>query len=150
MALTGSEKARFATALTNGEAAFTSADAANTLHAAANAKQVIAAGAYGTLIDNLVLYSNDTVQRTAYVYLYDGANVQLFLSINVPPNSGTDGSTAAVDCLNNSNSPFQPINNQGKRYLRLKAGQSIYVGFSAQLTSGKVAYARAAGLDYVD
>lgn len=116
---------------------FTDASAAHTYNVNTNLTVVLTGDQKGVICDSLYIVSNDSVARTVSIYIRDGAVLRLIGVFIVAAGSGTNGTALPVDVLSNANSPHLPISNQGKRYIRLLAGEEIVAGILAATSAGK-------------
>ena len=123
-----------------GASAITGADGA--LPSVTNLIAITTAGSEGSLIKSLWVTSTDTAAKV--VQLWIGASgqtspataVRPFASINIPIGSGwASGTTVGVDLLANSVLIGLPYDALGKPFLYLPAGQSLYAGTTAALTT---------------
>lgn len=106
-------------------------------------------GGGGALVDHLKICSNDSVARTAFIAIKEGSNIRHLGAINIPINSGTNGTVAAVDALSNAIITGLPLNSQGKRFIRLKPGQSLVIGASGITASTRIT-ADCSGMEFLD
>lgn len=106
-------------------------------------------GGGGALIDHLKICSNDSVARVVYLAIKEGSNIKHLGSINIPINSGTNGTVVAVDALDNSVIKGLPLNSQGKRYIRLTPGQMLVIGASGITASTRIT-ADCSGMEFLD
>lgn len=115
-------------------AAFTNADSANTK------KTIATAGSDGSKVVGINITSTETANaRVAQLWLTRSATSYLLGSINVPVNSGFDGTVAAVNAINQTIMPSLPIDNDGQPYLFLESGDTLQASFTTQIASGKEA-----------
>lgn len=116
-------------------ASYTNADAADTK------KDLVPAAdtpAEGLRIDSIVLTSTETANaRVVRFYEHDGANSILIGAINVPVNSGFDGSAAAVEAMN--------VLAPGVGYLLLPDAHKLQVENATQVAAGKTVAITARG-----
>lgn len=137
MALNNKNKPVFGTIPLNGSKGFSDASTAHTYNSNTNLEVVLTGEQKGVICDSLFIVSNDSVARLVAVYLRQGAVLKLLRIVNVPANSGTDGTVLPVDVFSNSNCPHLPINNQGKRFVRLLLGEEIVAGILSVPSAGK-------------
>jgi hypothetical protein len=107
-------------------------------------------GGGGALIDQLKICSNDTVARVAVLAIKVGSTIRHLGVINIPINSGANGTVVAVDALDNSVIKGLPLNSQGKRYFRLVPGQSLVIGTLAAVTASTRVTADCTGMEFLD
>lgn len=148
MALSSAEKPKFANALLNGGAKLENATGACTVGSNTNTVTVVTAGANGAIIDSARILSTDSAARNVVLQVWDGVNARPLNTTNVPANSGTNGTAAVVDPLSGNNAAFAAINNQGKRYIRLKAGESIIAGVLVAVTAATAIWVAVSGADF--
>lgn len=126
-----------------GTANWTNSDPANT------AKTVLTAGPNDTVVKCIQAMSTETANaRVLDVLINDGSADQWLGAINVPVNSGFNGTVTAVDLLNPQILPGLPYDANGKRVLPLKANHSVKVRNQSQLASGKEITVIAIAEDY--
>lgn len=112
--------------------AFTNSDSANTKKTAATA------GASGTKVTSLNATSTETANaRVAQIWLTRSATSYLLTSVNIPLNSGFDGTVGTVNLLNSTQWPGLPTDNDGQVYFFLESGDTLQVSLTTQLASGK-------------
>jgi hypothetical protein len=112
-----------------------------------NAKACYTAGAYGGIVESLMVSTNDTVTVNLFVYGLDGAVVHPFGIVNIPLSSGNALSVPNVDVINGL--VGLPINSAFKKYIPLRPNMILKVAVLAAMTAQKVLFAKATGLDYV-
>lgn len=112
-------------------------------------KTLFTAPADGLLVDSLIVSSNDSAARVLALAVKVGASIQLIGCVNIPANSGTNGTVAAVDLLANTILLGMPISAQGKRYIRLETGESLVVGTTTAVTSTFGVRVTGSGVSYV-
>lgn len=114
---------------------------------AADAKVVYTAGAYGGIVESLLLSTTDSAACNVIIYKMDGATVHHVCVVNVPALSGTNGVAANVDGLNAIQG--LPINSAFKKYLQLRPNMTLKVAVIAAMTANKLLIAKATGVDYI-
>lgn len=114
---------------------------------AADAKICYTAGAYGGIVESLMLSTNDTAAVNVFIYAMDGATVHPFGIVPVPINSGNLGTALNVDALTNLQG--LPKNAAGVKYLPLKPGMTLKVAVLAAMTANKILIAKATGVDFI-
>jgi hypothetical protein len=114
---------------------------------AADAKVVYTAGAYGGIVECLLLSINDTAAVNVLVYAMDGATVHVIGIVNVPINSGNLSTAPNVDALNAIQG--LPKNSSGVKYLPLKANMTLKIASLAAMTANKSIFAKSTGIDFV-
>lgn len=109
---------------------FVNADVAATL------KTLLTAGADDEIVKCLQFTSDDSTARVVDVLLNIGGTDYLLGSVNVPINSGTNGTVSAVDAFATL-MPGLPVDALGKRVLPLKAGTIVKLRNQTQMTAAK-------------
>lgn len=123
---------------------------AGALGSTTNAVTVYTAGSNGSIIDGLVANTTDTAAVNLFVFIVgsDGTTVKPLFQVNVPLSSGNVASTLNVDCLLSTVSVGSLIDQNGKRYIRLGASETLRVSTVANMTAGKHCYVTAMGMDF--
>jgi hypothetical protein len=120
-----------------------------TLGVNTNGVDVYTAGAEGGRVYGLTGVTDDTVVVNVFVWILDGAVVKPIGLVTIPLSTGnTAAARFNVDFLDGVNILGMPIDNTGKRYIALKAGEKLRAGSLAALTSAKSAWITAQGADY--
>ena len=120
-----------------------------TLGSNTNGATAYTAGTAGGRVMSLTAVTDDTVTVNVFVYIYRGSTVIPLGLVNVPLSSGnTNAARFNVDFLDGVNILGLPIDNTGKRYIPLMAGDVLKVGALANLSSGKTCWVQASGNDY--
>lgn len=112
-------------------------------------KEVFTAPDDGLLVDSLIANSNDSAARVLAIAVKVGTTIQLLGCVNIPANSGTNGTVVAVDLLANTIILGLPISAQGKRYLRLKPTEVLVVGTTTAVTAALAVRVNASAVSYV-
>jgi hypothetical protein len=136
----------FGTEIINGVVQFTNASATDAFPAVANAQTIITAAGEGTLIDSIRALSDDSVNRNINLYIKDGGTIIPIGTFTVPLNAGTNGTVLPLDVLSHTAASHHAINNQGKRYLRLKPGQLLIASIPVAPSATKNIFVIASGL----
>jgi hypothetical protein len=114
---------------------------------AADAKVCYTAGAYGGIVESLMLSTNDTAAVNALIYAMEGVAVVHVLGIvPVPLSSGNALNVLNVDGLTNLKG--LPYNAAGKPYLSLRANMTLKVAVLAAMTANKYLFAKTTGVDF--
>lgn len=113
---------------------------------AADAKACYTAGAFGGMVESVMISTNDTTAVNAFLYILDGATVKPLGIVNVPINSGNAASTNNVDAINSIQG--LPINASFKKYIPLNADEVLKVSVLAAMTANKILWATATGVDF--
>jgi hypothetical protein len=118
---------------------YTNADSANTKKDLVPAADV---PTEGMRIDTIILTSTETANaRVLYFYDHDGSTSWLIGAVNVPLNSGFDGTVPIVDAI--------PSLAPSLGYLELMTGHKLQIENATQVASGKTVTATAHGGKYV-
>jgi len=109
---------------------------------ASNKKTVVTGAANGSKVVALMATSTETANaRVIQVFITRGTSSYLLTSVNVPLNSGFDGSTPGIDLLNQSNLPGLPFGGavgvDGAAYLYLQYNDTLQVSSTTTVTAGK-------------
>jgi len=114
-----------------------------------NGASAYTAGASGGRVMSLTGVTDDTVTVNVFVWILRGSTVVPIGLVNVPLSSGnTFAARFNVDFLDGVNIVGLPIDNTGKRYIPLLAGDILRVGALANLTAAKTCWVSAHGNDY--
>lgn len=114
-----------------------------------NGANAYTAGASGGRVMSLTAVTDDTVTVNVFVWILRGATVIPLGLVNVPLSSGnTNAARFNVDFLDGVNILGLPIDNTGKRFIHLMAGDVLRVGALANLTAAKTCWVSAHGNDY--
>jgi len=149
MALTAGQIVKVANVPNGGVALISASSNTVTLGSDTNGVACYTAGSSGGRIMSLTAVTDDTVTVNVFVYIYRGSTVIPLGLVNVPLSSGnTNAARFNVDFLDGINIVGLPIDNTGKRYIPLLAGDVLKVGALANLTSGKTCWVHASGNDY--
>lgn len=152
--LTESRKPRYATKPTNDGVVFTDASPAATAYTytALTHLTLYTAPAEGCIIDSIIASSDDTVNKTIHIGIYDTGTSELhhLNTIVVTLGAGTNGTTQPINILSLTNAEGLPISSNGKRHIRLKSGQLLVVGIVAAPSSGKKVQVVAMPSDFED
>lgn len=114
---------------------------------AADAKVCYTAGAYGGIVESLMVSTNDTAAVNLLVYAMDGADVHPLGLVNIPLSSGNASGVANVDVL--AGLIGLPKNTGGNKYIPLRAGMTLKVAVLAAMTANKILVAKTTGVDFV-
>jgi hypothetical protein len=120
-----------------------------TLGSNTNGATAYTAGTAGGRVMSLTAVTDDTVTVNVFVWILRGATVIPIALVNVPLSSGnTNAARFNVDFLDGVNIVGLPLDNTGKRYIPLLAGDVLRVGALANLTAAKTCWVSAHGNDY--
>lgn len=111
---------------------YTNSDAASTT------KTLYTAGANDCVVKSIVIRSDETATARVFdLIVNDGITDYKLGAVNVPVNSGFNGTVASVDALAALLFPGLPMDATGKRILPLKNGHVLKVSNQTQVSSGK-------------
>ena len=120
-----------------------------TLGSNTNGATAYTAGTAGGRVMSLTAVTDDTVTVNVFVWILRSSTVIPIGLVNVPLSSGnTNAARFNVDFLDGINIVGLPIDNTGKRYIPLLAGDVLRVGALANLTAAKTCWVQASGNDY--
>jgi hypothetical protein len=122
-----------------------------TLGSNTNGTTIETAGTYGTRVIALTATTNDTVAVNVFLYILRGGSTVVPIGlVNVPISSGnTFAARFAVDFLNGTNIPGLPLDNTGRQYIPLLAGDVLRATTLANLSGGTSCFIQAMALDYL-
>jgi hypothetical protein len=127
------------------------ADANGSLGTTTGAATVFTAGANGSIIDS-VLISTDDAAIAPNIWLFivgsDGTTVKPLGSVPVVVNSGFTNAVFAVDGLLSTYLTGALIDNNGKRFIRLGANETLRASRIAAQTAAKSVWITAQGADF--
>jgi hypothetical protein len=111
---------------------FLNADSANTK------KTIVTGGGDGSKIVGIGGTSTETANaRLCNVWITRSGTSYLLGTINIPINSGFDGTAPAVSLFNATAMPYLPSDNDGQVYIFIKNGDTLQVSLTTQVASGK-------------
>ena len=122
-----------------------------TLGSNTNGTTIETAGTYGTRVISLTGVTNDTVTVNVFLYILRGGSTVVPIGlVNIPVSSGnTFAARFAVDFLNGTNIPGLPLDNTGRQYIPLLAGDVLRATTLANLTASTSCFIQAMALDYL-
>ena len=122
-----------------------------TLGSNTNGTTIETAGTYGTRVIALTATTNDTVTVNVFLYILRGGSTVVPLGlVNIPVSSGnTFAARFAVDFLNGTNIPGLPLDNTGRQYIPLLAGDVLRATTLANLSASTSCFIQAMALDYL-
>lgn len=148
MALTNGQIPKVANVLNGGVAVLTGTTI-GTLGSNTNGVTGYTAGSQGGRVISLMASTDDTVTINVFVYIYRGTTVIPIGMVNIPLSSGnTNAARFPVDFLNGTNLPGLPVDNTGRQYISLLAGDVLKFTTLANLSSTKSAWVSISGIDY--
>jgi hypothetical protein len=114
---------------------------------AADAKVMFTAGAHGSLVQSIMISTNDTADVDVILYALDGAVVEPLGVVSVPAGSGNAVLTPNVDGL--VALMGLPVNGSSQKHIPLKAAMVLKVAVLGAMTENKILTATTTGLDYI-
>ena len=122
-----------------------------TLGSNTNGTTIETAGTYGSRVIALTATTNDTVTINVFLYILRGGSTVVPIGlVNIPLSSGnTNAARFAVDFLNGINIPGLPLDNTGRQYIPLLAGDVLRATTLANLTASTSCFIQAMALDYL-
>jgi len=148
MALTAGQIPKVANVLNSGVAVLTGTTI-GTLGSNTNGVTGYTAGSQGGRVISIMASTNDTTTVNVFVYILRGATVLPIGMVNIPLSSGnTNAARFPVDFLNGTNLPGLPVDNTGRQYIPLLAGDVLRFTTLANLTGSNSAWINVSGLDY--
>lgn len=122
-----------------------------TLGSNTNGVTIETAGTYGTRIISLIASTDDTVTVNVFLYILRGGSTVVPIGlINVPLSAGnTNAARFVTDFLNGTNIPGLPLDNTGRQYIPLVAGDVLRATTLANLTGGRSCWITAFAQDFV-
>jgi hypothetical protein len=101
-------------------------------------KLLIAADADDSKITSISITSSAPSGVDILYYLNNGTTDYLIGSIDIPANSGFDGTVNAVNGLNRTNLPWIELDGVGNPYIKLKGTWSLRAAMKSTIPSGTV------------
>jgi hypothetical protein len=122
-----------------------------TLGSNTNGVTIETAGTYGTRIISLIASTDDTVTVNVFLYILRGGSTVVPIGlVNVPLSAGnTNAARFVTDFLNGSNIPGLPLDNTGRQYIPLVAGDVLRATTLANLTAGRSCWITSFAQDFV-
>lgn len=111
-------------------------------------KTLFTAGTNDSVVKAIQVASTDTAARVVGLYVNDGTTDFLLGHVNIPVNSGLNGTVAAVDLLGGTLMPALPYDANGKRILPLPAGYILKVNTTTTVTAARVVTVTCMAEDY--
>ena len=112
------------------------------------AQTVFTAGSNDAVVKAINVASTDTAARVLSLFVNDGVSDILIGRVNIPANSGNNGTAATVDLLGGTLMPSLPYDANGKRILPLPAGYVLKAGTTTTVTSAQSITVTAISEDY--
>jgi hypothetical protein len=149
MALSAGQIPKVANVPNGGVALIAASSNTVTIGVNTNGASVYTAGSSGGRVMSLTAVTDDTVTVNVFVWILRSSTVIPIGLVNVPLSSGnTNAARFNVDFLDGINIVGLPLDNTGKRYIPLLAGDVLRVGALANLTAAKTCWVSAHGNDY--
>jgi hypothetical protein len=122
-----------------------------TLGSNTNGVTIETAGSYGTRIISLIASTDDTVTVNVFLYILRGGSTVVPIGlVNVPLSAGnTNAARFVTDFLNGTNIPGLPLDNTGRQYIPLIAGDVLRATTLANLTAGRSCWITSFAQDFV-
>lgn len=115
-------------------------------------KTVITAGANGSLIDSIVVSSDDGSAKDVQFWTNTGGVDYLLFTVQIPANSGFTSSVSIKSALDDqragaTSAPlgWYTLDSNGNKLLRLAAGEILKAKVLTAVTAAKTIYIRASG-----
>jgi hypothetical protein len=112
------------------------------------AQTVFTAGTDDSVVKAINVQSTDTAARVLSLFVNNGSSDILIGRVNIPANSGNNGTAATVDLLGGTLMPSLPYDANGKRVLPLPAGYILKAGTTTTVTSAQSITVTAMAEDY--
>lgn len=100
-------------------------------------KTLFTAGTDDCVVKAINVQSTDTAARVVQLWVNDGSTDFLIGAVNIPANTGNNGTAATVDLLGGTLMPSLPYDANGKRILPLPGGYILKVNSQATVTSAR-------------
>ena len=153
MSLTAGQIPKVSNVPNGGVGAIAASSNTVTLGVDTNGVTCYTAGSQGGRVYVLVASTNDTVTVNVVLWILNGATVKPLGLRNVPLSSGNVAAAPNVDLLDPSDGNTTPlrgmmIDENGKKFIPLKANEVLRAGALANLTAAKTCWVTAIGSDY--
>jgi len=112
------------------------------------AQTVFTAGTDDSVVKAINVASTDTAARVLSLFVNNGSSDILIGRVNIPANSGNNGTAATVDLLGGTLMPSLPYDSNGKRILPLPAGYILKAGTTTTVTAAQSITVTAMAEDY--
>ncbi len=117
------------------------------------AKSIFAAGANGSAVNSIVVYTNDTTAINLQLGIYNGSTNFVIGTVNIPAVAGNSNSVPTVDLLRSTQWGGQlylgfNYDANGNKTLFIPSGYSLYMNCIATMTSAKVTNILVQGGDF--
>lgn len=99
-------------------------------------------------VKSITATSNQATGIILHLYVTRGGNDYLIGSMTVNGSSGFDSTTPITDLISAAYFGGLPVDNVGKLYLPLKAGDTLKVACDSTMTAGKTCWVNIFGEDY--
>ena len=113
-------------------------------------KTVWTAGANDSVLKSFGLTSTDTSARVVQIFINVGGSGtdRLIGTVAVPALAGSDGATAAIDCLRSVFLPYFAYDAYGNKALNVKASTTLKIACTTTVTTAKEIDAFGEGGDF--
>lgn len=148
MALDLKEKPWFANKPNNSGYTFTNSSGVGTLGSNTNMQTLFTAGGDGSIVDSISISSTDTSAKEFFIAILNGTTCRPLWAISIPAGSGNSAAVLPVDGLSSTVASSMPIDQNGKRFIRLMPGELLVAAPIATLTSAKSVIFTVVGADY--
>lgn len=99
-------------------------------------KELYTASSNDAIVKAINAASLDSAARVVSLWIVAADNQPTLIgAVNIPANSGNNGTAATVDLLGGTLMPSLPYDSNGKRIIEMKAGQKLFVSVPA-ITAG--------------
>jgi hypothetical protein len=111
-------------------------------------KTLFTAGTDDSVVKAIQVTNSDTAARIVGLYVNNGSTDFLIGHVNIPANSGVNGTAAAVDLLGGTLMPALPYDANGKRVLPMPAGFILKVNTTTTVAATRVVTVSCMAEDY--
>jgi len=101
-----------------------------------NLKTIATAGTNDSRITHITISSNDTA-NTAFFYIDDGADNANISNVDIPENSGTNGTTDIVIALSATTFLHRQLDNNANPFFQLGANNTLKMRLSTAVSATK-------------
>lgn len=129
------ERPWFANVVRTAYGEIANAQGGSAIDSQSNYVDLITAAGDGLLVDGVIVTSNDSAARVVILAVKVGSAYRPIGAVNVAANSGTNGTAVSIDMLSGAVLVGLPINNQGKRFLRLASGEALAFKVTSAVTN---------------
>ena len=129
------ERPWFANVVRTAFGEITNATGGSTIDSQNNYVDLITAAGDGLLVDGVIVTSNDSAARVVILAIKVSGTYIPLGAVSVAANSGTNGTVVSIDMLSGAVLVGFPINNQGKRFIRLATGEALAFKVTSAVTN---------------